>query len=152
MIDWFAQNLWAFWLTAAIVLAIIEILMLDFIFLMMALAALSATLSTTFLDSFVAQVVLFAIVSIALLLGLRPPLIRRFHQSSPNIAMNSDGLVGQDALVTQTVTDQTGLARIAGDTWTARPESNQLVLPEGSTATVVAIRGATAYLAPHTTK
>lgn len=148
MIDWLAQNLWAFWLTIAILLAIIEILMLDFIFLMMALAALSATLSTTFLDSFVGQVVLFAVVSIALLLGLRPPLIKRFHQSSPNIAMNSDGLLGQEALITQTVTNQAGLARIAGDIWTARPEDSQLVLPEGTRATVVAIRGATAYLAP----
>ncbi|MDY6051738.1 MAG: NfeD family protein [Rothia sp. (in: high G+C Gram-positive bacteria)] len=148
MIDWFTQNLWAFWLTAALILAIIEILLLDFVFLMMGLAALSVAASTPFIDSFVWQVVLFAVISIALLLGLRPPLIRRFHQSSPDIAMNSDGLIGQEALVTQTVTDQTGLARVAGDTWTARPEDSQQVLPEGSKATVVAIRGATAYLTP----
>ena len=94
MIQWFADNLWAFWLTAAILLAIIEILMLDFIFLMMALAALTASGATLATDSFTGQVLIFAAVSIGLLLGLRPPLIRKFHQSSPNLAMNSDGLVG----------------------------------------------------------
>lgn len=148
MIQWFADNLWAFWLTAAILLAIIEILMLDFIFLMMALAALTASGATLATDSFTGQVLIFAAVSIGLLLGLRPPLIRKFHQSSPNLAMNSDGLVGQQARITETVTVNSGLALIAGDTWTARPSSDQAVLPEGSYATVVAIQGATALLAP----
>ncbi|WP_421084094.1 NfeD family protein [Rothia nasimurium] len=146
MIEWFSENLWAFWLTVAILLAIIEILMLDFIFLMMALAALVTTGSTLATNSFVAQVVLFAAISVGLLLGLRPPLIRRFHQSSPNIAMNSEGLIGQQAKITSTVTADGGLALIAGDIWSARPEPAQAVLPEGSLATVVKIQGATAVL------
>lgn len=146
MFEWFADNLWAMWLAVAIVLCIIEILMLDFIFLMMAVAALATAGSTLFTDSIVAQVLIFAAVSIALLLGLRPPLIKKFHQSSPDTPMNSAGLVGRPALVTQTVTSTTGLATIAGDTWTARPENPQAVIPEGSDATVSAIKGATAYL------
>lgn len=150
MIQWFAEHLWAFWLMAAIILALIEILMLDFVFLMMACAALSTAGAATVLDSFVGQVLIFAAISLALLLGLRPPLIRKFHQSSPNIPMNSDGLVGTEALITQTVTADTGLSRIAGDIWTTRPEQSQAVLPEGTRATVVAIRGATAYVTPST--
>lgn len=146
MIEWFAEHLWAFWLLVAILLAIVEILMLDFVFLMMAISALTAAGVSPFLDSFVGQVVLFAVVSVALLLGLRPPLIRKFHQSSPDTPMNTAGLVGTEALVTQTVTADSGLAMISGDIWTARPASAEKILPEGSKATVTEIRGATAYL------
>lgn len=146
MIDWFAEHLWAFWLMAAILLAIIEIFMLDFVFLMMATSALAVIAASPFLDSFVGQVILFAVFSIALLLGLRPSLIKKFHQSSPDIPMNTAGLVGSEALVTQTVTANSGLAMISGDVWTARPASINKVLPEGSKATVAEIRGATAYL------
>lgn len=146
MIEWFAEHLWAFWLMVVILLAIIEILMLDFVFLMMALSALAVTGASPFLNSFVAQVVLFATLSLALLLGLRPPLIKKFHQSSPDTPMNIAGLVGSEALVTQTVAADSGLAMISGDVWSARPSSAEKVIPEGSKATVVEIRGAIAYL------
>lgn len=146
MIEWFAEHLWALWLLTAILLAIIEILILDFVFIMMAISALAVAGVSVFLDSFVGQVILFAVFSITLLLGLRPPLIKRFHQSSPDTPMNTAGLVGSEALITQTVTADSGLAIIAGDTWTVRPTSADMILPEGSKATVTEIRGATAYL------
>lgn len=146
MIEWFSDNLWALWLAIAIILCIIEILMLDFVFLMMAVAALATAGSSVWVDSIVAQVVIFAAVSIALLLGLRPPLIKKFHQSSPDTPMNADGLVGQTALVIETVTSTAGLATLAGDTWTARPSSPEIVIPSGTNARVTAIKGATAYL------
>lgn len=146
MIQWFADNLWALWLVVAILLAIVEIFSLDFIFLMMALAALTALASTPFTDSITVQVVIFAAVSIMLLLMLRPPLIRKLHQSSPNLAMNSDGLVGQSALVTESVSAHSGLAQIAGDIWTTRPEDGQTIIPAGTEARVSRIDGATAYI------
>lgn len=146
MITWFAENLWALWLIVAILLAIIEIFSLDFFFLMMALAALTTLASAPLTDSITVQVIIFAAVSILLLLMLRPPLIRKLHQSSPNIAMNADGLVGKTALVTESVSAQSGLATIAGDTWTVRPEDHQAIIPAGTEARVTRIDGATAYI------
>lgn len=148
MFDWFFDNPWALWLALAIILGILEILMLDFIFLMMALAALITAGSSFALDSLFGQAVLFAVVCLILLLALRPPLIRKFHQSSPDIAMNSQGLIGSQATVTEEVSQNTGLASIAGDIWTSRTQDPTISLPAGSKAKVLAIKGATAYLGP----
>ena len=41
-----------------------------------------------------------------------------------------------------------GLVKLAGETWTARPYDEDLVIPPGAKVEVFEIRGATAYVHP----
>ncbi|MFW0179743.1 NfeD family protein [Rothia sp. P7208] len=149
MFDWFANHLWAFWILAAILLAIIEILSLDFFFLMLSLAALGTSASTLFTESLNIQVFIFAVLSIVLLLAARPKLIRRLNKNTPNIATNTAGLIGQEVKILEQVTSHSGLVELAGDTWTARSVDKNKSFSPSQNAYVLKIKGATAYIGEH---
>ena len=46
------------------------------------------------------------------------------------------------------VTRSSGLVRLKGEDWTARPYDSTLVIPQGATVDVLAIEGATALVYP----
>src|SRR3954449_4348008 len=69
------------WLAIALVLAAIEMATLDFFFLMLAVAALGASISGFLGGSVVVQVVVFVLVSVAGLVLLRPILIRHLRNT-----------------------------------------------------------------------
>ncbi|WP_396654380.1 NfeD family protein, partial [Microbacterium sp.] len=71
MWDALVNNPWIFWLIIMLALAAIEMLTLDFLFLMMSLAALVTAGVSLVLDSFTVQVVLFAVVSVLLIFLIR---------------------------------------------------------------------------------
>lgn len=146
MLIWFAHNLWAVWLIAALLLAVIEMLSLDFICLMLATAALAALATSPLTDSFILQVVVFAVVSILLLLLVRPRLVQKLHKNTPDSLTNSSALIGKTAVVQELVSVDTGLVFLDGDTWTARSETPPNVFEQGAKVRVMRIDGATAYV------
>lgn len=137
---------WLWWIGGALVLGLVEMLSLDFIFLMLAGGALAAAGVTAAGQPLWVQVVTAAAVSLLLLLGLRPWLVRRAH--APEHATNANAHVGRTAVVVQTVTTTSGLVKLVGEVWTARAADGSPVLPEGSTVRVVRIDGATAVVEP----
>ena len=77
--DALVTNPWIFWLIIMLALAAIEMLTLDFLFLMMSLAALVTAGVSLVVDSFTVQVVLFAVVSVLLIFVIRPIALRRLN-------------------------------------------------------------------------
>ncbi|GGH57512.1 NfeD family protein [Rothia aerolata] len=148
MITWFSENLWALWVLAALIFAVIEMLSLDFFCLMLSVASLLTSIGTFFINGLPLQIVLFAAISLILLLTLRPKLVRRLNRNSPNISTNTEALLGQRVEILQDVTTRQGLIRLAGDTWTARTEAEFQPLPQGTFGTAMRIDGATAYIQP----
>ncbi|GAA3666562.1 NfeD family protein [Yimella sp. RIT 621] len=134
-----------FWIVAGLALIGLEVLGGEFVLLMLGGGALAAAgTSAAGADTWVSAVV-FAVVSISLLLLVRPPLKRHFL-SGPMHAMNTDALLGARAEVVEQVTEDGGLVRIGGDIWTARPARPDMTFEPGEKLVVDRIDGAVAVV------
>lgn len=134
-----------FWIIAALALVGLEVAGGEFVLLMLGGGALAAAgTSAAGADTWVSALV-FAVVSIALLLLVRPPLKRHFL-SGPKQAMNTDALLGARAEVIEQVHDDGGLVRIGGEQWSARPARSGFVFEPGTRLVVERIDGAIAVV------
>lgn len=147
MWEWLVENSWVLWLIAMIGLAAIEMLTLDFLFLMMSAAALLSFAVSWVTDNFVLQVVTFALASVLLIFVVRPVALRRLNRSAPGTASNAARLIGLPCQVLDPVTGRSGLVRLEGDTWSARSVTGEQ-LPPGADVYVHDIEGATVLVAP----
>lgn len=139
---------WLWWFIGAIGLGVIEIFTLDLTFAMLAGGALVAGGVALFGVPVWVPPVVFALVSSLLFLLLRPHLITLLGKKSPLIEMNSDALVGNSARALVEISEIAGRIKLNGEVWTARIVNDAAVISEGSEVTVVAIKGATAIVAP----
>jgi len=89
--------------------------------------------------------VVFAVVSLALVLGVRPILLRKFAKP-PVLPTGIEALSGKSALVLEQVSATEGQVKIGGEVWTARPLDSTEVYAPGTTVTVMEIDGATALV------
>jgi membrane protein implicated in regulation of membrane protease activity len=138
---------WLLWLAAALAAGVIEIITVDFFFLMIAGGALATAIAAGAGVPGPLQVLVFALSSSGLLFGVRPPL-KRWVRNTPELAMNVDALVGRSAVVLETVTERAGLVKLAGEVWTARPAAGLTSIEVGSAVHVLRIEGATAVVTP----
>jgi membrane protein implicated in regulation of membrane protease activity len=144
MIDWISEHAALTWLAGAVLLAVVELLSMDFVLLMFALGALAAAGATALGAPLWLAVAVFAAVAFALLSLLRPTLLHRLH-SGPTLATGFSNLVGKNALVLRSVDGRDGRVRIGSDEWSART-TNTETIDVGVEARVVAIDGATAVV------
>ncbi len=134
------------WLIAGVLLAAAEALTGDFFLLMIAGGALATAGISAVTDFPVwADAIVFGIVSLALVLGVRPVLIRRFA-TPPALATGVEALSGKTAVVLEQVSSVEGQVKIGGEVWTARPLDDTEVYAPGTTVTVMEIDGATAVV------
>ena len=146
--DWLGDHLALVWVAVAILLGITELASLDLILLMLALGALVGALGAIVGAPFVLQAILAVVTSVACLGALRPQLVKRLH-AGPDLVQGHSKLVGQRAMVTQRMTGlQVGQIKLGGETWTAAPYDESLVIEPGDSVEVLQIRGATAYVHP----
>lgn len=134
------------WLIAGIALAAAEALTGDFFLLMLAGGALATAGISAITDFPVwADAIVFGLVSLVLVLGVRPILLRRFA-SPPELATNAAALTGKSAVVLEQVAANEGQVKLGGEVWTARPLDETEVYAPGTTVTVMEIDGATAVV------
>ena len=146
--DWLGDNQWAGWLALAIGLGVAELFSLDLILLMLAVGAIAGMVTGVLGAPFLAQALVAAGASVAMLALVRPNVVRRLH-SGPDLVLGHGKLVGQRALVTEQITaNEPGRIRLAGETWSAAPYDENLTIAPGETVEVFEIRGATAYVHP----
>jgi len=136
---------WAWWMGSALLLAVIEILSLNFVLIMFAGGALVAGLLALAGVPLWVQILGFGLTSVVLLGSMRPWLLRHLRDRVPLVETNAAGLVGRSAVVVAPVTRRAGRVKLAGEVWTARTEG-QDVLPVGGDVRVVRITGATAVV------
>lgn len=134
------------WLIAGVLLAAAEALTGDFFLLMIAGGAL-ATAGVSAVTEFPVWVdaIVFGVVSLTLVLGVRPILLRKFAKP-PVLATGVAALSGKSALVLEQVSALEGQVKIGGEVWTARPLDETEVYAPGTTVTVMEIDGATAVV------
>jgi membrane protein implicated in regulation of membrane protease activity len=143
MAAWIVEHVGLTWLAVAVALAVAELFSLDFVLLMLAVGALAASgVATLGAPAWVA-IVVFVLVSGALLGLVRPPLVAKLH-SGPTLSTGFQNLVGQSALVIAPVDLRDGRVRIGSEEWSARTERGTIGV--GTEARVVRIDGATAVI------
>ncbi len=144
--QWYSQNAWAIWLSVALLLVILEMFLLDMNALLLGVAAALAAVPAALGANFLLQSIVFAIAAVLLLAVLRPVAVRHLRRGNPQDRTNVMRLQGEPALILEETNNLTGLAKISGESWTARSSVPGEVLQPGSTGYVNEIRGATAYL------
>lgn len=149
--DVLTQYAWIAWLVLILVFATIEVFTLEMTFLMLALGSVAGLVSGLFGIPWYVQFVIAAVVAVALILVLRPPLLRMLRRGGDPALSNIDALIGADGQVLRTVTSVGGQVRLQnGDIWTARlsPITDQADVPVGEKILVTGIDGATAVVVP----
>jgi membrane protein implicated in regulation of membrane protease activity len=134
------------WLVAALALAGAEALTGDLSLLMLSGGALVAAGASWLLGfPLWADGAVFLVVSILLLLVVRPVLRRRFGGGS-GLPEPAKALEGKHALVLEPVSRHHGQVKLDGEVWTARAYNDADVYQPGEQVTVMQIDGATAVV------
>jgi membrane protein implicated in regulation of membrane protease activity len=134
------------WLILALGLAGAEALTGDMFLLMLAGGALAATGSSWLFDlPLWGDGVVFLVVSVLLLVLVRPAVRRRFDVGR-GLPEPVKALEGKSALVLGRVAEHEGQVKLDGEIWTARPLNDDDVYEPGDHVTVVRIDGATAVV------
>jgi membrane protein implicated in regulation of membrane protease activity len=134
------------WLIAGVLLAIAELFTLDFVLIMLAGGAFAAAAVGLADVSIPIQALVFAVVSTAGLVAVRPAIRKRLHRGAEPAIMGVDAIEGSEATVIEQVREGRGMVKIGGELWSARPYDMTQVIEAGEQVRVVEVRGATALV------
>ena len=137
---------WVWWLVGAAALGIPLVVTAMPEFGMLAVGAVAAAVAAGLGGDIVVQVLVFAVVSVALIAVVRP-IATRHRSQRPQLATGIDALRGKQAVVLERV-DSAGGGRIklAGEVWSARSLDTGRSYEVGQEVDVVDIEGATAII------
>ncbi|MGI5449042.1 NfeD family protein [Streptomyces sp. CA-243310] len=134
---------WVWWLIGAVGLGIPLVLTAMPEFGMFAVGAVAAAVTAALGGGVVAQVLVFVIVSVALIAVVRP--LANRHQR-PQHRTGIDALKGRSAVVLERVDGGGGRIKLAGEIWSARALDADVSYEPGQSVDVVDIDGATAVV------
>jgi len=136
------QYLWILWLSLVVLFIVIELVTLEFTFLMLAAGSLIGGLGSNLLGLvWWAQIGLAAVLSALLLFTIRPLLLKTLHKGADLTPSNLDALYGLGARVMRDFVEGEGLVKLDnGETWTARAALS-LTLTVGDRVVVRAVHG-----------
>ena len=128
------------WLIASAIMFLLEIFTISFLLFFPAVGAFLAFLCAVFGTSVTVQVIVFIVSSILLIIFIRP-IVTKFFKTN-NVAMNSQSVVGKNAVVIKPIDNihGKGQVKVAGEVWSAI-SSNDENIEEGTTVVVLKIEG-----------
>ena len=132
------------WFGAAGVLLVVDMLTVDLLFASLAFSALLAAGASAAGFDVVFQGVVFGVGAVCSLLFLRPVALKHLKKKPADHATNVDALIGAPAIALTPVTENEGLVKLSGETWSARSFNDDI--ENGTRVEVVAIEGATAVV------
>ena len=142
------QWAWIGWLILIAVFLVIEMLTLDFTFLMLSFGSAVGLVTDLAGVPVWVQVIIAAAAAALFILFLRPPLLKRLRRGEDPTKSNVDALLDLRGIALQDITQISGQVKLSnGDTWTARSGSI-VAIPQGSPVAITAINGATAIVRP----
>lgn len=141
---------WA-WVILALLALLLEVLTLSLIGVYAALGAGAAALCALGGGATWAQVLAFAVVTLASMLVSRPYLLGRMRSATPPRPDNVSELIGMRAVVTREIDNDagTGMVRIVSELWSARSAGDpEIAIPVGSPVRIERVDGVIAYVLP----
>jgi membrane protein implicated in regulation of membrane protease activity len=136
---------WVWWLIGAVGLGIPLVLTAIPEFGMFAVGAVAAAVTAAVGGGVVAQVLVFVVVSVALIAVVRP-IAARHSTQRPQLATGVDALKGKQAVVLERVDGSGGRIKLGGEIWSARSLDTGRSYEVGQEVDVVEIDGATAVV------
>ncbi|WP_406860079.1 NfeD family protein [Streptomyces sp. HUAS MG47] len=136
---------WVWWLIGAVGLGIPLVLTTMPEFGMFAVGAVAGAITAALGFGVVAQVLVFVVVSVALIAVVRP-IAARHRDARPQLATGIDALKGRQAVVLERVDGSGGRIKLAGEVWSARALDDGQTFEPGRQVDVVEIDGATAVV------
>ncbi len=136
------------WLVVIVVFVMIELNTMALTTVWFAGGALAAFFTAFAGFSIKAQLVVFLIVSLLLLIFTRPFASKFINRGT--VKTNVDGLIGKKARVTSEINNQLaqGAAVVGGQEWTARTEDDACTIPSGTMVLIKEIRGVKLIVEP----
>ena len=127
-----------YWLIAAIVLVILEIMTAGFGVICFAIGAAFAALVSGLGGSLTWQVIVFVVVSLLAFIFLRPVVLRFLDKKSKDVKTNAEAIIGRKGVVSERIDDEqhTGRVAIDGDDWKAVSEDGA-VIEKGTNVEIV---------------
>jgi membrane protein implicated in regulation of membrane protease activity len=133
------------WLIAAVGLGIPLVVTAMPEFGMFAVGAVAAAVVAGVGGGITAQVLVFVVVSVALIAVVRP-IANRNARQRPELRSGVDALKGRQALVLERVDENGGRIKLNGEIWSARSLDTGQVFEPGQKVDVAEIQGATAVV------
>lgn len=141
---------WLWWVGAALLLGIVEMLTVDLLFLMLAGGALAGAIVGAAGAPFGIQLLVAAVVAALLVFLVRPWALTKLKASTPEARTNTAAHIGRKVIVVSEVTPREGRVKLAGEVWSAKSSVPGQIIALDSYARVVRIEGATAIVEPYT--
>ena len=136
-----------FWLIAMVLFGVLEAVTVGLTSIWFAVGALAALIAASFEAAVLVQIVIFLVVSFLTLLLVRP-LAQRYINDRKE-ATNADRVIGQEAVVIQTINNLKGEGQVSvsGAVGTARSQEESPI-PAGTQVRVLRIEGVKVIVAP----
>lgn len=142
------QWAWIGWLVLIALFLVIEMMTLDFTFLMLSFGSVLGLVSDLVGLPIWAQVIIAAAAAALFIFFLRPPLLHRLRRGEDPTKSNVAALIDLRGTALQDITGVSGQVKLSnGDTWTARSLDGTPII-QGSRVAVAEISGATAIVRP----
>jgi membrane protein implicated in regulation of membrane protease activity len=133
------------WIVAGVVLAIAEMFTASFFLIMFAAGAFAAAAAAALGAPLALQGLVFAIVSVLAVAGVRP-ILRRSLGRSGHEGTPVGEIAGSEAVVLERVDAERGVVKIDGELWQARALDAEQVMEPGERVRVIDIKGVTAMV------
>lgn len=128
------------WLVAVVAFIILEASTYQMVCVWFIVGSIGGMIASMLGAGFWVQMSVFLVISIALLILMRPMAMKRLN--SHKVKTNADSLIGKKVLITETVdnTKATGQGKVDGTVWTVRTEEDKII-EEGAVAEIKRIEG-----------
>jgi membrane protein implicated in regulation of membrane protease activity len=116
-----------YWLIIIFILIFVEILTLGLTTIWFAGGALAAFVISMFYENFFIEIIIFLIVSLALLYFTRPMVLKYFNPKRTKT--NYEGVIGKTAIVISTIDNinAIGQVRVDGQEWSAKSITGNII-------------------------
>lgn len=136
------------WLGLLAFFVIVEACTANLLTIWFAAGALAALISSFFTDNQVIQIAIFIVVSLVILVALRP--IAKRYTRAKKQPTNADMYINAEGIVTEEISNLNakGTVKVRGSVWTARSFSDEVNIPENTTIVVERIEGVKLIVKP----
>ena len=140
--------MWQYWLIAAGIFLIAEIITTGFFVFWLGIGALIAMCVSFFIDNLIVQMVVFLVSSVILIFATKP-FVKKFLVSNKKTETNAFSIIGKKALVIKDIDniDGKGQIKVDGEIWSAE-SANASNLEKGTEVKILKIDGVKAIVEP----
>ena len=141
-----------FWLVAMVALIVIELATLGLTTIWFACGALVAVVAAALDAPLLLQILMFVVVSFAVLLAVRPIAVKYFNKDRTRT--NIESMIGRQAVVVSEIDNMQGIGQVSvnGMEWSARSTINELKIAVGRVVVIRAVDGVKLIVEENKTK